>query len=103
MQFEQDQNKIKCPYTGHKKLCKALRDTCPKWVKLIGTNPQTGIPVDEWACADTWAPMLMIELTQRVREQGAAIESFRNEMVREISFTNNNSLMRLNNGSEKTS
>ena len=83
MRFTQNPDEIRCPYTGHKKLCKALRETCPKWIKLVGKHPQTGVPVDEWACADTWEPILLVELAQKINEQGAAIESFRNEMVRQ--------------------
>lgn len=77
----QNPDELRCPYTGFKKLCKALRETCPKWVKLVGKHPQTAVPVDEWGCADTWEPILLVELAQKVNEQGAAIESFRNEMV----------------------
>ena len=83
MQFTQDPDKLTCPYTGHKKLCKKLRDNCPKWVKLVGTNPQTGVPVDEWACADTWEPILLVEISQKLNQQGASLDSFRNEMVRQ--------------------
>lgn len=81
MRFEQDPDKLTCPYTGHKKLCAKLRDNCPKWVKLIGTNPQNQMPVDEWACADTWAPILQVEIAKETRQFAAALESFRNEFV----------------------
>lgn len=47
-----------------------------------GKNPQTGEEVDEWNCAVTWLPMLMIENSQQQRQTGAAVESFRNEMVK---------------------
>jgi hypothetical protein len=47
-----------------------------------GTNPNTGKEVDEWACAIAWMPMLMIENSQQQRQTGAAVESFRNEMVK---------------------
>ena len=81
MQFTQDPNKMKCPRTGLKKLCVDLRDTCPEWVKLIGTHPQTGERVDEYACALAWGPILQVEIMQKLSELGAAIESFRNQVV----------------------
>lgn len=54
---------------------------CAWFIKLTGNNPQTGQPVDEWGCATAWTPILLIENTQAVHGTGAAIESFRNEVV----------------------
>jgi hypothetical protein len=71
-----------CPYTGHKDPCRAHYSCCPKWIKITGKNPQTGGDVDEWACADAWIPILLIENSQAQRQTGAAVESFRNEMVK---------------------
>ena len=51
-------------------------------MQLRGKNPQTGADVDEWGCAVAWLPMLMIENSQQQRHTGAAVESFRNEMVK---------------------
>ena len=48
----------------------------------MGKNPQTGQDVNEWNCAVTWLPMLLIEGSQQTRQAGSAIESFRNEMVK---------------------
>lgn len=45
-------------------------------------NPNTGSEVDEWGCAITWLPVLMIENSQQQRHTGAAVESFRNELVK---------------------
>jgi hypothetical protein len=45
-------------------------------------NPNTGEQVDEWGCAIAWIPMLQIETSQQARQAGAAVESFRNEVVR---------------------
>ena len=55
---------------------------CAWFSQLRGTNPNTGKEVDEWGCAMSWMPMLMIENSQQQRQTGAAVESFRNEMVR---------------------
>jgi capsule polysaccharide export protein KpsE/RkpR len=45
-------------------------------------NPNTGQEVDHWSCAVTWMPMLTIENSQQQRQTGAAVESFRNEVVK---------------------
>jgi hypothetical protein len=60
--------------------CKQL--DCAWFIQVRGTNPNTGKEVDEWACAIAWMPMLMIENSQQQRQTGAAVESFRNEMVK---------------------
>ncbi len=51
-------------------------------MQIRGTNPNSGEPVDEWGCSMAWMPMLMIENSQQQRQTGAAVESFRNEMVK---------------------
>lgn len=66
-----------CPLL--KKDCIELK--CSWFTKLTGTNPQTGQPVDEWGCAVAWTPILLVENTQASNSTGAAIESFRNEVV----------------------
>jgi hypothetical protein len=55
---------------------------CAWFTQIRGMNPNTGAEVDEWACAIAWMPMLMIENSQQQRSTGAAVESFRNEMVK---------------------
>lgn len=60
--------------------CKGLE--CSWFTQVRGHNPNTGEDVDEWACAVNWLPMLMIENSQQQRQTGAAVESFRNEMVK---------------------
>ena len=67
-----------CPLI--KEDCKGLQ--CSWFTQLRGTHPQTGQPVDEWGCAVTWLPVLLIENSQMQRQTGAAVESFRNEMVK---------------------
>jgi len=54
---------------------------CAWFTQLRGNNPNTGEPVDEWGCAIAWIPVLLIENSQQQRQTGAAVESFRNEMV----------------------
>ena len=67
-----------CPLI--KKDCIGLK--CSWYMQIRGTNPNTGEPVDEWGCAVTWMPMLLIENSQQQRSTGAAVESFRNEVVK---------------------
>lgn len=55
---------------------------CAWFIQVRGTNPNTGAEVDEWACSMAWTPMLLIENSQQQRQTGAAVESFRNEMVK---------------------
>ena len=66
--------------------CKGLQ--CNWFTQVRGTNPNTGKDVDEWGCAVTWLPVLLIENSQQQRHTGAAVESFRNEMVRANDATN---------------
>ena len=67
-----------CPLI--KKDCVGLQ--CSWFTQIRGMNPNTGEPVDEWGCAITWMPMLLIENSQQQRSTGAAVESFRNEVVK---------------------
>lgn len=76
MKFESKQN---CPLNKFKP-CKQLE--CAWFIKLRGTNPNTGEEVDEWGCAIAWQPILAVENAQQTRQTGAAVESFRNEAVK---------------------
>ena len=67
-----------CPLI--KKDCVQMQ--CAWFTKVRGHNPNTGKEVDEWSCAITWLPVLLIENSQQQRSTGAAVESFRNEMVK---------------------
>ena len=54
---------------------------CAWFMKINGMNPNTGDQTEEWGCAMAWLPVLLIENAQQSRSTGAAVESFRNEMV----------------------
>jgi hypothetical protein len=71
--------KANCPLDGFKP-CRQLE--CAWFIKIAGTNPNTGKDVEEWGCSMAWMPMLMIENSQQQRGTSAAVESFRNEMVK---------------------
>lgn len=68
----------KCPLVKGK----CWEHKCMFYTQLIGSNPNTGQPTNEFGCAISWLPILLIEGAQQTRQAGAAIESFRNEMVR---------------------
>lgn len=56
--------------------CKEL--DCAFFTLVRGTNPNTGAEIDEWGCAITWLPVLLIENANQSRQTGAAVESLRN-------------------------
>ena len=67
-----------CPLV--KEDCLQLK--CAWFTQLRGTNPNTGKEIDEWGCAVTWLPILLVENSQQQRSTSAAGERFRNEMVK---------------------
>jgi hypothetical protein len=71
--------KSNCPLDNFNP-CRELQ--CAWFMKIRGHNPNTGEDVDDWGCAIAWMPVLMIENSQQQRQTGAAVESFRNEMVK---------------------
>ena len=68
-----------CPLI--KKDCIGLK--CSWYTQMRGKNPNTGEDIDEWGCAVTWLPLLLVENAQQSRQTGAAVESFRNESVKQ--------------------
>lgn len=57
--------------------------TCAWYVMLRGKNKNTGADVDEWGCAVAWGPIMAVETAHAANSTAAAIESFRNEMVKQ--------------------
>lgn len=68
-----------CPLI--KEECIGLR--CGWFTQVRGNNPNTGEDIDEWGCAIAWLPIMLIENAQQQRQTGAAVESFRNEMIKD--------------------
>ena len=81
MKFEPKAN---CPLDGFNP-CRQL--DCGWFMKVRGTNPNTGEEIDDYGCSIAWLPLLMIENSQQQRQTGAAVESFRNEMVKSNDLT----------------
>lgn len=75
---------VKCPATGFARACREIiaECDCPKFVTIRGKDPQSGAEMDRSGCVDSFLPHLLIENAQMSRQTGAAVESFRNEVVR---------------------
>jgi hypothetical protein len=70
-----------CPFNGKgvEKVC----HKCPMYIQLRGRHPQTGQEIDQWGCSFAFTPILLIENAQQMHQTGAAVESFRNEVVKD--------------------
>lgn len=68
-----------CPLNN---FCECKKTDCGWFMQIRGNNPNTGESVDDWGCAIAWIPILTIENSMMQRQTGAAVESFRNEMVK---------------------
>ena len=71
--------KNNCPLDGFNP-CRQLE--CAWFMKILGKNPNTGEDIEDWGCSMVWMPLMIIENSQMQRHTGAAVESFRNEMVK---------------------
>lgn len=71
--------KANCPLNNFEP-CKQL--DCAWFLKIKGKDPQSMEEIEDWGCAMAWMPIMMIENSQMQRQTGAAVESFRNEMVK---------------------
>lgn len=67
-----------CPLI--KEPCRELH--CNFFVHMRGLNPNTGEEMDDYRCTFAWLPLLLLEGASQTRQAGAAIESFRNEVVK---------------------
>jgi hypothetical protein len=61
---------------------KCIQHKCAWYTQVRGLNPNTGQEIDEWGCAVSWMPIMSIEVAQKQYQTGAAVESFRNEVVK---------------------
>lgn len=76
MKIEPKQN---CPLDNFKP-CRQIE--CAWFMKVRGHNPNTGEEIDDWGCSIAWMPVLLIENSQMQRQTSAAVESFRNEVIK---------------------
>jgi len=72
-----------CPL-GHtcEKAVDGAIERCAWYTNVKGKDPQSEEIIDQWKCAMAWQPILLIENTAQSRGTGAAVESFRNEMLK---------------------
>jgi hypothetical protein len=68
----------KCPLLNKK----CIKHQCIWFNMLQGKHPQSGQNVQEWGCSIAWIPLLLVENTGKQVQTNAAVESFRNEMVK---------------------
>jgi len=73
------ESKANCPLN---KFDPCKKTDCSWLIQLRGVNPNTGQDIDEWGCAISWLPILLVENSQQQRGTSSAVESFRNEMVK---------------------
>jgi hypothetical protein len=85
MQFDENNG---CPLNGMKP-CKKVRQKngCAFWMWFTFRDPQTGDDVAQHACAMVWQPYMSMKAAQETMQGAAAVESFRNEMVRRFDKT----------------
>jgi predicted Ser/Thr protein kinase len=74
--------KIGCHRLVRKCRAGVVDDYCQLWVSVKFRNPHTGEMVDKYGCADSFLHLIAIEGAQMSAQTGAAIESFRNEVVK---------------------
>lgn len=74
--------KVKCPATGFARSCREIvaECDCPKFVKVVGVNPNDGQPVDRFGCVDSFLPMLLIENAMLQRQTGASADKVATEV-----------------------
>jgi hypothetical protein len=73
-----------CPLIN--KTC--IEHKCAFYTIVQGQDPQTGAPLDRFACAIALIPILQIEQARQVKGNSAAIDSLRNETVKRTEITN---------------
>lgn len=75
--------KLSCPLGS---TCEEIKDSaihrCAWFTSIKGVDMNTGEEVNDWRCSVMWLPLLLIENSGMQRQTGAAVESFRNEMVK---------------------
>lgn len=72
---------VKCPATGFRKSCRSIvkKHTCPKWVGLDFTNPQTGEKLPRMGCSDTFIHMALVDNAKEIRQLAASVDKLATE------------------------
>lgn len=54
---------------------------CPLWMRISGTHPQTGEPMEKWDCALALQVLMQMDTARKVVGVVEATDSMRNELV----------------------
>ena len=75
---------ITCPLGS---TCEEIKDNkvhrCAWYTQLAGKHPQSNEEINEWKCSLAWMPILLVENAGTNRGQTAALESFRNQVIKQ--------------------
>lgn len=70
--------KDNCPLNGFTP-CKKFE--CAWFAHFTGKDRNTGRDTDEWGCIVSFLPLFLMDIGANTHGTGAAVESFRNQMV----------------------
>jgi|14_taG_2_1085336.scaffolds.fasta_scaffold165165_1 hypothetical protein len=65
-----------CPFVGKK----CVEHKCVFYKNIIGTDPQTGVEMNQWDCAIAMMPTLAIEVAHKANQTAAAVDTLRTEL-----------------------
>ena len=68
-----------CPFVGKK----CVEHKCVFYKNIIGTDPQTGVEINQWDCAISMMPTLAVEISQKVNQASASVDSLKNDLDRQ--------------------
>lgn len=74
----------KCHRCNFEKSCRelVLDGACQRWSKISGSNPQTGEPMDKWACVDDLTHILLLEIGNQTSKVSVEVNALRNEVAK---------------------
>ena len=64
-----------CPYVG----TPCLKHSCEMYIKVEGSNPQTGKPMDVWTCAIKEVPTFSMYIGASIQKLDGEMSAFRKE------------------------
>jgi len=74
----------KCHRCNFEKSCRelVLSEACQRWSKISGSDPQTGQPMDKWACVDDLHHILLLEIANQTSKVSVETNVLRNELAK---------------------
>lgn len=74
---------IVCPLRGK---CEDIKENvlyrCAWFTKLVGKDPQSEKDIEEWGCAISWLPIMLVEVAQTNRGTSESVVSLRDETIK---------------------